>query len=287
MSTARCQLHGTGRDALTAAAHARLLAAKQHLDSRSSVRCSPPPRPCEPHAPLPFRPRLTPPGATRCPDAHRHDISGCGGGTAACREGRGLSGVYCTQCPEKQARQPAAAVLLRAAPCSPREPRPIAMLEATRQSPLSATSQYVDPLRGACASCDDVEWSPFLFVLLATLALALAARRLVASSPPAVRAADRALRRVPLWMRPGLPHWMGTFQSVVYSKIVWYATHAPKRSPHPEIIWPARSLHTHPRAAAHAPSHSPTPSFDPPTSRPPTPAGRLFRSRAPSTPYTA
>ena len=65
-------------------------------------------RPCEPHAPLPFRPRRTPPGATRCPDAHRRDISGCGGGTAACREGRGLSGIYCTQCPEKQARQPAA-----------------------------------------------------------------------------------------------------------------------------------------------------------------------------------
>ena len=72
-----------------------------------------------------------PPGATRCPNAHRRDSSGCGGGTAACREGRGLSGVYCTQCPEKQARHPAAAVLLRAAPCSPCQPRPIAMFEAT------------------------------------------------------------------------------------------------------------------------------------------------------------
>ena len=81
----------------------------------------------------------------------------------------------------------------------------------------------MDPLRGACASCDDVQWSPALPVLLAALALALAARRLAASSPPVARATKRAVRRVPLWMRPGLPHWVGTFQSVVYFKIVWYA----------------------------------------------------------------
>ena len=125
VSTAGGQLHGTGRDALTAAAHARLLAAKQHLDSRSSVRCAPP-RPCVPHAPRAFltAPHPTPTGATRCPDAHRRELSGCGGGVAPCREGRGLSGVYCTQCPEKQARHTAAprcshaaaAVLHRAPP---------------------------------------------------------------------------------------------------------------------------------------------------------------------------
>ena len=62
VSTAGGQLHGTGRDALTAAAHARLLATKQHLDSRSSVRCSPP-RPCEHHASRAFltAPHPTPP----------------------------------------------------------------------------------------------------------------------------------------------------------------------------------------------------------------------------------
>ena len=92
-------------------------------------------RPCEPHAPLPFRPRRTPPGATRCPDAHRRDISGCGGGTAACREGRGLSGIYCTQCPEKQARHRAAAVLHRAAPCFPCQLCPMAIFEAAYPIP--------------------------------------------------------------------------------------------------------------------------------------------------------
>ena len=221
VSTAGGQLHGTGRDALTAAAHARLLAAKQHLDSRSSVRCSPP-GPCEPHASRAFltAPDPTPTGATRCPDAHRRESSGCGGGVAPCREGRGLSGVYCTQCPERQARHPAVALQPRrcTAPL-PRQPCPTAL----RGSPplLPATSQYVDPLRGACASCDDVQWSAALPALLAALALALAARRLVASSPAVARAAKRAVRRFPRWMLPGLPHWTGTFQSVVYVKIVW------------------------------------------------------------------
>ena len=211
-------------------------------------------------------PHPTPSGATRCPDAHRREHSGCGGGVAPCREGRGLSGVYCTQCPEKQARHTAATLQ---PPCCtaplPRQPCPTALRGSP--SPLPATSQYVDPLRGACASCDDVRWSAALPALLAALALALAARRLVASSLAVARAAKRAVRRVPLWMRPGLPHWAGTFQSVVYLKIVWCARtlhrttrgtlHStllgkpPSRSPRPETIWSARGphpLHTRPRA---------------------------------------
>ena len=252
MSTAGGQLHGTGRDALTPAAHARLLAAKQHLDSRSSVRCSPP-QPCAPHASHAFltAPHPTPTGATRCPDAHRREHSGCGGGVAPCREGRGLSGVYCTQCPEQQARHAAAPRCSHAAatlqphgshaaaalqpPCCtaplPRQPCPTALRGSP--PPLPATPQYVDPRRGACASCDDVRWSAALPALLAALALALAARRLVASSPAVARAAKRAVRRVPLWMRPGLPHWVGTFQSVVYLKIVWCAPPciAPRMAP--------------------------------------------------------
>ena len=74
-------------------------------------------------------PHPTPTGATRCPDAHRREHSGCGGGVAPCREGRGLSGVYCTQCPEKQARHTAAphcshaaAAVLHRAPPAPAMP---------------------------------------------------------------------------------------------------------------------------------------------------------------------
>ena len=176
----------------------------------------------QPHASRAFltAPDPTPTGATRCPDAHRRESSGCGGGVAPCREGRGLSGVYCTQCPERQARHPAVALQPRrcTAPL-PRQPCPTALRGSP--PPLPATLQYVDPLRGACASCDDVQWSAALPTLLAALALALAARRLVASSPAVARAAKRAVRRFPRWMLPGLPHWTGTFQSVVYVKIVW------------------------------------------------------------------
>ena len=157
VSTAGGQLHGTGRDALTAAAHARLLAAKQHLDSRSSVRCSPP-RPCEPHASRAFltAPHPTPTGATRCPDAHRREHSGCGGGVAPCREGRGLSGVYCTQCPEKQARHPAAPrCSRRAAPRpSPASHDPQPCVEAHPLSPpprsTSTRSAARAPLATTC-----------------------------------------------------------------------------------------------------------------------------------------
>ena len=139
------------------------------------------------------------------------------------RAARGEAGLGSTAHSARRSRRgtvlpPCCTALHRASPASH---APWPFLKPLIPSPLSAASQYVDPLRNACVSCDDVQWSPTLPALLAMLALALAARRLVASSPPVVRAADRALRRVPLWMRPGLPHWMGTFQSVVYSKIVW------------------------------------------------------------------
>ena len=55
-----------------------------------------------------------------------------------------------------------------------------------------------------------------------------------------LREIKRAVRRVPLWMRPGLPHWAGTFQSVVYLKIVWCA----------------RTLHRTTRGTLHSTLHS-------------------------------
>ena len=127
--------------------------------------------------------------------------------------------------------EPCSAVLHRAAPCCTRQPHPIAIAMPPAPS-LSATSQYVDPLRGACASCDDVRWNPALPVLLATLALALVARRLFASVAP--HAVIRAARRVPLCVRP--PIWMGNFAIVVYFKIIWSARtrtllHSPTSSP--------------------------------------------------------
>ena len=40
-----------------------------------------------------------------CPDEHRGEDSACGGGVAACREGSGVSGVFCTLCPEDMYKQ--------------------------------------------------------------------------------------------------------------------------------------------------------------------------------------
>ena len=145
------------------------------------------------------------------------------------RAARGEAGLGSTAHSARRSRRgtvlpPCCTALHRASPASH---APWPFLKPLIPSPLSAASQYVDPLRNACVSCDDVQWSPTLPALLAMLALALAARRLVASSPPVARVANRAVRRVPPWMRPGLPHWMGTFQSVVYAKIVWSARTTP------------------------------------------------------------
>ena len=227
MSTARCQLHGAGRDALAAAAHARLLAAKQHLDSRSSVR-----RHCrlEPASPThPSRLEYTPPLLALSGAATRTAARTRVAAAAQRRAARGEAGLGSTAHSARRSRRgtvlpPCCTALHRASPAS-HAPWPC-LKPLIPRSP-SAASQYVDPLRNACVSCDDVQWSPTLPALLAMLALALAARRLVASSPPVARVANRAVRRVPLWMRPGLPHWMGTFQSVVYAKIVWYARTTP------------------------------------------------------------
>ena len=40
-----------------------------------------------------------------CPDEHRGEDSACGGGTAACREESGVSGVFCTLCPDDMYKQ--------------------------------------------------------------------------------------------------------------------------------------------------------------------------------------
>ena len=257
MSTARCQLHGAGRDALTAAAHARLLAAKQHLDSRSSVRRH---RRLEPASPThPSRLEYTPPLLALSGAATRTAARTRVAAAAQRRAARGEAGLGSTAHSARRSRRgtvlpPCCTALHRASPASH---APWPFLKPLIPSPLSAASQYVDPLRNACVSCDDVQWSPTLPALLAMLALALAARRLVASSPPVARVANRAVRRVPLWMRPGLPHWMGTFQSVVYAKIVWYARTTPLTpGPNPEIIWSARSLHARPHAPLHTPPHT-------------------------------
>ena len=82
----------------------------------------------------------------RCPDEARGEESACGGGVASCREGLGVSGVFCTVCPD---------------------------------------DEYKDWSSSACKSCDDVTYSltlpivigvVLLLALLAALAHAASAK---------------------------------------------------------------------------------------------------------------